>query len=65
MHSNRMRTARVLTVSQHALCGEDVCPGGFSARCVSARVWVSAQEVVCPEGDGVSVQSGDGVSVQR
>ena len=30
LHSSRMRTARLLTVSQHALCG------GVSAREVSA-----------------------------
>ena len=48
MHSSRMRTARLLTVSQHALrrgvsTVGVVCPGGVSAQGVST--WKD----VCPE----------------
>ena len=32
MHSSGMRTARLLTTSQHALCGGMCLPGGVSAR---------------------------------
>ena len=31
MHSSGMRTARLLTVSKHALCGGCTCPGGVFA----------------------------------
>ena len=50
MHSSMMRTARVLTISQHALCR------GLSARGVSAGGFllggVSAQGDVCPSTGG-------------
>ena len=36
MHSSMMRTARLLTVSQHALCREACLPRGVSAREVYA-----------------------------
>ena len=51
MHSSRMRTTRLLTVSQHALPGGGVCPEGVSAQgeCLSRGSvcpgGVSAQEV--------------------
>ena len=64
MHSSVMRTARLLTVSKHALgwggcipactgqggvCMGGVCPGGGSAQGVSA--WgVSARGGVLPRG---------------
>ena len=60
MHSSGMRTARLLTVSQHALAGglsaqRDVCPAGVSHQEVSAQEGclpkrVSAQKGVCPKG---------------
>ena len=52
MHSSRMRTARLLTVSQHALPGVylargSTCPGG----CISAGgVPAWAAVCTCPEG---------------
>ena len=68
MHSSRMRTARLLTVSQHALRRGGVCQQGLSARgdgglstwgvsaqaCLHQRV--SALGVVCPVR--VSAQQG-------
>ena len=48
-----MRTARLLTVSQHAL-HRGVCPGGW---CLPGGV-VSAQEGCLPSGREVSAQGG-------
>ena len=63
MHSSGMRTARLLTVSQHALC-RGVYPSmqwarGCLPRGVSA--WGSAQGGVCPgvSAWGVSAQGGE------
>ena len=55
MHSSRMRTSRLLTVSQYALCRRGVYPSLHWAVgvCLTMRgVWlrVSAQGGVCPCG---------------
>ena len=68
MHSSMMRTARVLTISQHALCrglsarglspGGFLLGGGFLPRGMSAHLRGGG---VCPGGvwpGGVSVQGG-------
>ena len=64
MHSSRMRTARLLTVSQHALCrwgvypsihwAGGVCPGGYLSGgylpggCLPGGLW---QTPPCEEND--------------
>ena len=50
MHSNRMRTARALTVSPSMLCTRGVSARGVSARGVSAPRRVSARGGVCYGG---------------
>ena len=52
MHSSRMRTARLLTVS-HSIRGGCLPRGDV---CLAGR-WS-----VCPEGGGVSAQGGGGLS---
>ena len=59
MHSSGMRTARLLTVSQHALGGGGgVYPSMHWAGEVSAAGGVSAEGGVCPGGicPGVSAR---------
>ena len=77
MHSSGMRTARLLTVSQHTLC-VCVCGGGVSQhalgrgclpRGVSALGGVcprgmSAQGGICPRGMSAQGVSAQGVSAQ-
>ena len=59
MQSSRMRTTRLLTVSQHAL-GGGYLPWGFDDR--GSAPGVSTQEGVClPSREGVSTHEG-GVS---
>ena len=80
MHSSRMRTARLLTVSVVSRRGRGVCAGGLGClpRGASAKEGVSAQGemcaqegVVCPKGSlpggvclGEECLSRRGVSVQ-
>ena len=54
MHSSRVRTARLLTVSEGVCIGGEICIGEGSA---------SRGEGVCIQGEGVCIQ-GEGVCVQ-
>ena len=66
MHYSRMRTARLLTVSQHALC-RGVCIPACTGQGVvyPSMHWVEVSALV---GEGLSDQEGSargGVSVNR
>ena len=65
MHSSRMRTARLLTVFQHALRGRGVilpmggvCPGGVCRGCLPGG------EGVCPVGRGCLTRRWGGVCLE-
>ena len=48
MHSSRMHTTRLLTISQHALIGGCTCLGGFLPRGCTCPVGVPAKGVYLP-----------------
>ena len=51
MHSSRMRTARLLTVTQHALLEGVYLPGGVPVRgCTCPRGVYLPRGCTCPEG---------------